>query len=248
MPPQRVDAIVDQLMGTTLGSGWGVRTMSTADAGYNPLAYHNGTVWPHDNSPFAGDSRAALAGRRRSASSQRMLSAAAPLRLPAARGLRGDAALRDAVSDRVPHRGAPAGLGGRHAGAAPAVPARACSRTGGATPLESVAPIELPSWAGTIRLSGVRAFERLWDVRLEEGRVSVEAGLDAHRDPRPGLVRRPPSGYGGIEWVVSLLADGLADAGHDVTLFASGDSRTKAKLAAVFRRRRAIRSGGRSGS
>ena len=44
----------------------------------------------------------------------------------------------------------------------------------------------------------------------------------------------PPTGYGGIEWVVSLLADGLADAGHDVTLFASGDSRTRAKLHAVF--------------
>ena len=44
----------------------------------------------------------------------------------------------------------------------------------------------------------------------------------------------PPSGYGGIEWIVSLLADGLADAGHDVTLFASGDSHTRAKLAAVF--------------
>src|SRR3954454_5805660 len=44
----------------------------------------------------------------------------------------------------------------------------------------------------------------------------------------------PPSGYGGIEWIVSLLADGLADAGHDVTLFASGDSRTKAMLAYVF--------------
>ena len=46
----------------------------------------------------------------------------------------------------------------------------------------------------------------------------------------------PPVGYGGIEWIVSLLADGLADAGHDVTLFASGDSRTRAKLAAVFER------------
>ncbi|MBA3475401.1 MAG: glycosyltransferase, partial [Actinobacteria bacterium] len=44
----------------------------------------------------------------------------------------------------------------------------------------------------------------------------------------------PPSGYGGIEWIVALLADGLADAGHDVTLFASGDSRTRARLAAVF--------------
>jgi glycosyltransferase involved in cell wall biosynthesis len=44
----------------------------------------------------------------------------------------------------------------------------------------------------------------------------------------------PPSGYGGIEWIVSLLADALVDAGHDVTLFASGDSKTKAKLAAVY--------------
>jgi glycosyltransferase involved in cell wall biosynthesis len=44
----------------------------------------------------------------------------------------------------------------------------------------------------------------------------------------------PPTGYGGIELVVSLLADGLADAGHDVTLFASGDSLTKAKLSAVY--------------
>jgi glycosyltransferase involved in cell wall biosynthesis len=50
----------------------------------------------------------------------------------------------------------------------------------------------------------------------------------------PAWFTVPPTGYGGIEWVVSLLADGLVDAGHDVTLFASGDSRTKARLAAVF--------------
>ena len=44
----------------------------------------------------------------------------------------------------------------------------------------------------------------------------------------------PPTGYGGTEWIVSLLADGLADAGQDVTLFASGDSMTKARLAYVY--------------
>ena len=44
----------------------------------------------------------------------------------------------------------------------------------------------------------------------------------------------PPTGYGGIEWIVWLLADGLVEQGHDVTLFASGDSHTKAKLVAVF--------------
>lgn len=40
----------------------------------------------------------------------------------------------------------------------------------------------------------------------------------------------PPVGYGGIELVVSLLAEGLVDKGHDVTLFASGDSKTRARL------------------
>lgn len=44
----------------------------------------------------------------------------------------------------------------------------------------------------------------------------------------------PPTAYGGIEWIVSLLADGLVDDGHDVTLFASGDSTTKARLESVF--------------
>ena len=34
----------------------------------------------------------------------------------------------------------------------------------------------------------------------------------------------PPTRYGGIEWIVALLADGLVERGHEVTLFASGDS------------------------
>jgi glycosyltransferase involved in cell wall biosynthesis len=50
----------------------------------------------------------------------------------------------------------------------------------------------------------------------------------------PPWLAVPPKGYGGIEWVVALIADGLADAGHDVTLFATGDSETKAKLEFVF--------------
>jgi glycosyltransferase involved in cell wall biosynthesis len=50
----------------------------------------------------------------------------------------------------------------------------------------------------------------------------------------PAWFAVPPTGYGGIELVVSLLADGLADAGHEVTLFASGDSLTKGTLSYVF--------------
>src|SRR5205809_7888634 len=39
--------------------------------------------------------------------------------------------------------------------------------------LQTVAPLELPSWAGTIRLSGIRAFDRPWYARLEDGTVRV---------------------------------------------------------------------------
>ena len=44
----------------------------------------------------------------------------------------------------------------------------------------------------------------------------------------------PPARYGGIEAVVALLADGLADRGHEVTLFASGGSATRARLVSRF--------------
>jgi glycogen debranching enzyme len=42
--------------------------------------------------------------------------------------------------------------------------------------LETNAPGELPAWAGSLRLSGVRAFDRHWEVRLQEGWVQVTAG------------------------------------------------------------------------
>jgi glycosyltransferase involved in cell wall biosynthesis len=50
----------------------------------------------------------------------------------------------------------------------------------------------------------------------------------------PPWLSVPPQRYGGIEWVVSLLADGLTERGHDVTLFATGDSLTKAHLEYIF--------------
>jgi len=46
----------------------------------------------------------------------------------------------------------------------------------------------------------------------------------------------PPRRYGGIEFVVSLLTEGLVERGHEVTLFASGDSETGARLSAFFER------------
>jgi glycosyltransferase involved in cell wall biosynthesis len=46
----------------------------------------------------------------------------------------------------------------------------------------------------------------------------------------PGWFPVPPAGYGGIELVVALLTDGFVESGHDVTLFASAGSTTKARL------------------
>ena len=34
-------------------SGWGIRTVATTEARYNPMSYHNGSVWPHDNALIA---------------------------------------------------------------------------------------------------------------------------------------------------------------------------------------------------
>ncbi|HVQ94563.1 MAG TPA: glycogen debranching N-terminal domain-containing protein [Mycobacteriales bacterium] len=45
-----VDRTVAALLGPELFTGWGIRTMSSADAGYHPVEYHDGTVWPHDTS------------------------------------------------------------------------------------------------------------------------------------------------------------------------------------------------------
>lgn len=45
--------VVLHLMGERLFSGWGVRTMAEGEGGYNPIGYHVGTVWPHENSLIA---------------------------------------------------------------------------------------------------------------------------------------------------------------------------------------------------
>jgi glycogen debranching enzyme len=42
--------IAKRLLDEQLYSGWGIRTLGTHEAGYNPLGYHTGTVWPHENS------------------------------------------------------------------------------------------------------------------------------------------------------------------------------------------------------
>jgi len=41
--------VADQLMSPQMFSGWGIRTLASSMRAYNPMSYHNGSVWPHDN-------------------------------------------------------------------------------------------------------------------------------------------------------------------------------------------------------
>jgi len=171
VPKRRVDAVVSHLTSDSLWSGWGVRTMGASEGGYNPLSYHNGTVWPHDNSLIAWG--LARYGRWDAMHdiARRMLEAAGffGYQLPEVfAGLSRDAtpfpiAYPTAARPQAWAAGTPVLLLRLLLGLRPNLERRA---------LETVAP-ELPPWAGRLSLERVRAFDRAWNVRLEDGRVTV---------------------------------------------------------------------------
>jgi glycogen debranching enzyme len=53
LPQERAQAVRDSLMSGAMFSGWGIRTLAQGEAGYNPVGYHLGTVWPHDTAMIA---------------------------------------------------------------------------------------------------------------------------------------------------------------------------------------------------
>jgi len=46
-------ALAQSLFAPDFYSGWGIRTLASGEARYNPLSYHNGSIWPHDNAVIA---------------------------------------------------------------------------------------------------------------------------------------------------------------------------------------------------
>jgi glycogen debranching enzyme len=173
VPQERVDAIVDQLMGEELWSGWGVRTMSAGDAGFNPLAYHNGTVWPHDNSLIA--SGLARYGRWPEAQRivRRLLNASSYFDHQLPEVFAGFT--RTETPFPIPYPTA-----ARPQAWAAGAPVLMLQLLLGLQPdrrrhvLGTTAPEGIPSWAGSLRLTGVRAFDKGWDVQLADGRVTIE--------------------------------------------------------------------------
>ena len=123
---ERAAIVARQLMSDALFSGWGVRTLSTDDAGFNPIGYHRGTVWPHDNSIIAYG--LARYGFRDEANriALAMLDAAAFSGVSAAGGVLGLPARARPLPRPLPDGLQPAGLGDR--GAAPPGPGDARPR------------------------------------------------------------------------------------------------------------------------
>ena len=172
VPPARVDAVVNALMGDDLWSGWGVRTMSNAEAAYSPLSYHNGTVWPHDNSLIAWG----LARHERWPDAHRivrsMLDASGSFSYQLPEVFAGLSRTESPFPIAYPTAARPQAW-------AAGTPVLLLQLLLGIRPdrrrgvIESVAPLDLPGWAGDVHLSGLRAFGRVWDVRLESGNVTV---------------------------------------------------------------------------
>jgi glycogen debranching enzyme len=170
--PDRVDQIVDRLMGPDLWSGWGVRTMSAADSGFNPLSYHNGTVWPHDNSLIAWGLARYARWPEAHRIIRRMLNAAGHF----------DHQLPEVFAG-LPRAETPFPIAyptaARPQAWAAGAPVLLLQILLGLRPdrrqfqLRSVLPLELPAWAGTLKLTGLRAFDRVWDVRVEDATVKV---------------------------------------------------------------------------
>jgi glycogen debranching enzyme len=49
----RARLVAADLMGSRFFAGWGIRTVASGEARYNPMSYHNGSIWPHDNALIA---------------------------------------------------------------------------------------------------------------------------------------------------------------------------------------------------
>jgi glycogen debranching enzyme len=51
--PERATKVADGLLRPQFFSGWGIRTIANTESRYNPMSYHNGSIWPHDNALIA---------------------------------------------------------------------------------------------------------------------------------------------------------------------------------------------------
>ena len=192
VPPERAAAVVAQLMGPGLFSGWGIRTMSTEDRGYNPISYHCGTVWPHDNSiAVAGMHRYGFHAEANLVMEATMDSAAFfdGWRLPEA--FAGYSRDVGPFPVEYPTAGSPQAW----AAAAPLLMLRAALGLEPDTEARTiVANPHLPIALRELELNGCPAFDRAFQVVVSGGRAQVRpvAAERLRTSPRPEPQSAPP--------------------------------------------------------
>ena len=174
--PERVRPTVDQLLSAELWSGWGIRTMASDAAAFNPISYHNGTVWPHDTALAVWGlvRHEFVAEARRIA--RALLEAASYFEWSLPEVFAGYAreeapfpiAYPTAASPQAWAAGTPILLVRLLLGIEPD---RSRNR------LVSTVEDELPSWLDGFRVEGIRAFGRTWTAGVERGRVTIAQGV-----------------------------------------------------------------------
>ena len=160
--------------GPELWTGWGVRTMGAGEAAYNPLSYHNGTVWPHDTALAAwGLARAGYTDLAQLFEPQpdRGGRLARTTRFP--RCSPATPASETAFPGRLPDRRTAAGMGGRCARALPHAAPRPAPGPDRRRPRD-VHSDAAPDWLEGTRLDGVRALGRVWTVEVRNGTIAVD--------------------------------------------------------------------------
>jgi glycogen debranching enzyme len=176
VPPERVSKVVDQLLSEELWSGWGIRTMASDAAAFNPISYHNGTVWPHDTALAAWG----LARHGYTADARRLgralVEAAAHFDWSLPEVFAGYA--RDETPFPIAYPTA-----ARPQAWAAGTPILLVRVLLGIEPdrerqrLVSTVTDELPSWLDGLRIEGIRAYGRTWTVAVERGHVTIAEGV-----------------------------------------------------------------------
>jgi glycogen debranching enzyme len=171
VPEERVEQVASLLMSDRLWSGWGVRTLAADEFAYNPLVYHNGTVWPHDNSLIAWGLGNAGRSRDVGLMVRRTIEAAVQFdhRLPEV--FAGFARRRTGVPVEYPTASRPQAW----AAATPVLLLRVLL---GLEPSRELGTLEahatdLPEWAEGLTLENMRAFGKTWTAHVEDGAVAV---------------------------------------------------------------------------
>ena len=155
-----------------LWSGWGVRTMGAGEGAYNPLSYHNGTVWPHDTALAAwGLARAGYrAGAVQLACSLLEASCSFDYSLPEV--FAGFARDETAFPIAYPTAARPQAWA---AGAPVLCLTLLLGLRPDPTTRSLVSHVDgiLPDWLEGTRLEGVRAFGEMWNVAVSDGVVRI---------------------------------------------------------------------------